>query len=415
MVTGHPWKDNKCPTNTRKELLMDMDYGALPPEINSGRMYSGPGPGSLLTAAAAWDQLPSELNITASSYRSVISRLVGGAWTGPSAAAMAAPAHTYVAWLHTTASQAEQTASQTKAAVSAYSAALTATVPPPVIAANRTFLTQLIQSNFFGQNAPAIGTVEAHYAEMWAQDAAAMYGYATSSAAASTLTPFTNPPQTTNPGWQATQAASVAQVAGTSAGAHAQSTIAQLLGSLTPGLGSPGTTGASGLTSVSSTSGELANIAALPVEGFANGVGSYSSAADLISNINNGMGLATFAAQSPGKLVEALSPPFLGPASSLGMSGRAGVSAGLGQAIQIGAVSVPQGWAMPTSATTPVAMTLPIGSGSAAGAALIDGIPGSAFGETMLGTLAGRGLGAVTARNVVSRNRKVVPQSPAVG
>ncbi|UQX13323.1 hypothetical protein M5I08_24225 [Candidatus Mycobacterium methanotrophicum] len=70
---------------------------------------------------------------------------------------------------------------------------------------------------------------------------------------------------------------------------------------------------------------------------------------------------------------------------------------------------------MPTSAITPVAMTLPIGSGSAAAAALIDGIPGSAFGETMLGTLAGRGLGAVTARNVVSRNRKVVPQSPAVG
>jgi PPE-repeat protein len=314
---------------------------------------------------------------------------------------------------NTGASKAEQTASQTKAAVSAYWAARTATVPPPVIAANRTLLMQLIQSNVFGQNAPAIGTVEAQYAEMWAQDAAAMYGYATSSGAASTLTPFTDPPQTTNPGGQATQAASVAQVAGTSAGANAQSTVSQLPGSLTPGLGSPGTTGASGLTSVSSTLGELANIAALPAQGFANGVGSYSTAADLISNINNGMGLATFAAQNPGKLVEALNPPFLGPASSLGMSGRAGVSAGLGQAIQIGAVSVPQGWAMPTSAITPVAMTLP--GGSPAAATLIDVIPGDAFAETMLGTLAGRGLGAVTARNVVSRNRKVVPQSPAVG
>ncbi len=32
-----------------------MDFGALPPEINSGRMYCGPGSGPMLAAAAAWD------------------------------------------------------------------------------------------------------------------------------------------------------------------------------------------------------------------------------------------------------------------------------------------------------------------------------------------------------------------------
>jgi PPE-repeat protein len=32
-----------------------MDFGALPPEINSGRMYTGPGCGSTLAAAAACD------------------------------------------------------------------------------------------------------------------------------------------------------------------------------------------------------------------------------------------------------------------------------------------------------------------------------------------------------------------------
>ena len=55
----------------------------------------------------------------------------------------------------------------------------------------------MVATNILGQNTPAIATTEAHYAEMWAQDAAAMYGYAGSSAAASTLTPFAAPPATT--------------------------------------------------------------------------------------------------------------------------------------------------------------------------------------------------------------------------
>ena len=93
---------------------MFMDYGALPPEINSGRLYAGPGPGSLLTAAVAWDELATELHSTAAVYRSVVSGLTVGPWMGPSSAAMAAATDSYVGWLHTTAAQAEQTAGQAK-------------------------------------------------------------------------------------------------------------------------------------------------------------------------------------------------------------------------------------------------------------------------------------------------------------
>ncbi|MGH9526803.1 MAG: PPE domain-containing protein, partial [Terriglobales bacterium] len=50
-----------------------MDFGALPPEINSGRMYLGPGVGPMLAAAAAWDGLAAELGLAASGYNSVIS------------------------------------------------------------------------------------------------------------------------------------------------------------------------------------------------------------------------------------------------------------------------------------------------------------------------------------------------------
>ncbi|MGA9675162.1 MAG: PPE domain-containing protein, partial [Mycobacterium sp.] len=37
-----------------------LDFAALPPEINSGRMYAGPGSGPMLTAAVAWDELAAE-------------------------------------------------------------------------------------------------------------------------------------------------------------------------------------------------------------------------------------------------------------------------------------------------------------------------------------------------------------------
>ncbi len=154
-----------------------MDFATLPPEVNSGLMYTGPGSGPIIAAAASWDSLASEVSSAAGDYGSVISGLTSGPWQGPAAAAMVGAAAPYVSWMNATAAQAEQAADQAKAAASAYEAAFTATVAPPVIAANRTLLASLVATNILGQNTPAIATTEAHYAEMWAQDAAAMYGY----------------------------------------------------------------------------------------------------------------------------------------------------------------------------------------------------------------------------------------------
>lgn len=67
-----------------------MDFAALPPEINSARMYAGPGSGPMLAAAATWDGLADELYTAATSYSSVVSGLTSGPWLGPSSAAMAA-------------------------------------------------------------------------------------------------------------------------------------------------------------------------------------------------------------------------------------------------------------------------------------------------------------------------------------
>ena len=87
---------------------------------------------------------------------------------------------------------------------------------------------------------------EAQYAEMWAQDAATMYGYAANSATAATMKPFTSPPQTTNPAGQTGQAAAVAQAARTPAGTSTQ-TLSQLTSALPKSLQSLASGGPSAL------------------------------------------------------------------------------------------------------------------------------------------------------------------------
>src|ERR1700736_5713142 len=201
-----------------------IDFAALPPEINSARMYSGPGSAPMLAAGAAWNQLAAEMRSAAASYSSIVSGLTSGSWLGPASMSMAAAAAPYAAWMNTTAAQAERTAAQAQAAVTAYESAFTMTVPPPVIAANRAQLASLVATNVLGQNTPAIAATETQYGEMWAQDAAAMYGYAGSSAAASTLTSFEEPAETTNPAGPAGQASAVGQATGTATGTGTQTT-----------------------------------------------------------------------------------------------------------------------------------------------------------------------------------------------
>ncbi|WP_024443723.1 PPE family protein [Mycobacterium sp. UM_WGJ] len=231
-----------------------MDFAVLPPEVNSGRMYAGPGAGSLLTAAAAWDELAAELHTTAANYQSVISGLTSGGWLGVASTRMAAAAAPYITWLNATGAQAEQTGAQAKAAAAAHAAAFSMTVPPPVIAANRAQLAALVATNFFGQNAPAIAATEAIYAEMWAQDATAMFSYSVAAEAASQMAPFGPPPQTANPAGIAAQEAATAQGLGQGAAqaavngvmevlpGAAQSAIPPVIGDILADLGALGVT-----------------------------------------------------------------------------------------------------------------------------------------------------------------------------
>ena len=177
-------------------------------------------------------RLASELQTTAASYASTIGELTTS-WQGPSSTAAASAAAPYTAWLSNTAAQAEQTASQAQAAAAAYEAAFAASIPPPLIEANRALLAALVATNFLGQNTPAIAATEATYAEFWAQDAGAMYGYAGAATTASQLTPFTAAPATTNDSGQATQSAATAQSAASSSADSLSAFLTQLNTELT--------------------------------------------------------------------------------------------------------------------------------------------------------------------------------------
>lgn len=208
-----------------------LDFGILPPEINSARMYSGPGAGPLLAAASALAALAAQLELFAAGYSTVLSELLDTSWSGAAAIAMAGAITPYVAWALTTAAQAEQIANQARAAAAAYEAAYAATVPPEVVAANRIVLATLVATNFFGQNTLLIAATEAAYVEMWAQDAAAMYCYAASSLVATQPVPLSPPPQSATGDGPADETAAAAYLVATSTAEHGKlcQIVAQLL------------------------------------------------------------------------------------------------------------------------------------------------------------------------------------------
>ncbi|MCV7259015.1 PPE family protein [Mycobacterium shimoidei] len=401
-----------------------MDFGLLPPEINSGRMYTGPGPGPMLAAAAAWEGLASELSLAASSYQSVIDALIGGPWQGPSSASMAAAVAPFIGWMNMIAAQAEQTAAQATAAAAAYETAFAATVPPPVIAANRALLAMLIATNFLGQNTPAIAATEFHYAEMWAQDAAAMYGYAGSAAAATQLTPFTEPPQTTNTAGTALQASAVTQ-AGSASGLNISTQLSQLINSLpnalqglATGLAESPTTGSTNLLSELALP-QLFDLSLPPgletdltnwntiFSTIVNGPyslqgltsipgGPFLSFGQVYSYAQNGQGVASFLA-GPKPITGALAP-LVEPANPMLSSAGVPVSGAIGRAAVVGSLSVPQGWAEAAPAIRTLAAALPTNLAAAPTASIAG--EGGVFSQMALSSLAGRAVAATATRSV---------------
>jgi PPE-repeat protein len=395
-----------------------MDFGSYPPEINSGRMYAGPGAAPMLTAAEAWQGLAAELHSAASSYESAVSGLTGS-WVGPSSASMAAAAASYVTWLNATAAQAEETAAQAKAAAGAYQTAFASTVPPPMVAANRGQLMTLVATNLFGRNTQAIAANEAQYGEMWAQDAAAMYGYAASSASATSLSPFTPPQQNTTPGGSGAQAAAASQAAGTSAG-NVQGTVSSIQqafsavpNALTSAAAPAQLTPLDALDLISDLisiffdlPADLASIfvsvplGTLGIVSLPFDIGGYGTGVHTDEIVSGWNGEQSWPETGPAPV-----KPFPAPLLNL----RAGtlpppsLSAGLGEANTIGALSVPPTWAVATPAVKPMSFTLPALPATTAGAGAApaaEANSGSTLSQMALAGMAGRAMAGTVGTGV---------------
>jgi PPE-repeat protein len=380
-----------------------MTFAMFPPEVNSGRMYAGPGAAPILAAAQAWTGLAAELQSAVTACSSTIEGLTSSAWTGPASVALLGATHPYLAWMQQTAVQATEAATQATDAAQAFEIAFTSHVPPEVVAANRDQLALLLATNAFGQNSMAIGETEAEYSDMWLTDAAAMDAYAASSASATRVTPFKEPPQVANVGAPATQAAAVATSTGGSQ---------SLLSSILSGPDAILAALAQLSTEYSDAVPELINALFGPgattsfeaVYNAVKGVVGFTTQANSISAIINLAVSSGIKAPTPFGIAALSAIPKVALGAGLGLRSAAAVgavSAATGSAGLVGALSVPPAWASATPAIRTVAAALSASGPEAVPAAALSqaGLLGSMSVAGMLGSAFGAGAPSALSHN----------------
>ena len=410
-----------------------MSFMIFPPEINSSLMYSGVGSGPLMAAASAWDELAADLEASANAFQAIVAQLTGATWLGPSSARMASATAPYVDWLAGSAGQAAQTSAQAKLAAAAYESAFSGTVPPAVIAANRSLLAALVATNFLGQNTPAIAATEALYMEMWFQDGLSMDTYATLAQQAVAL-PEPTPAPTTSDGGASSDAAAAAQSIENSITTTMNQLSTTLQGLLTGNSTSTSTNGlssalssavsntahsASALSSATTTAdaATTATGSILPVQGVYYATMFASMPAKMLISMANSMN-ASQALQAGNqamladvsKMVDEKMKTLLGGISGQMRGFGQSITAQLASAHRLGGMSIPNGWASNAPEMVRAAPVLPLNSIAAPSATTP--LPNSPYTQALMGAMNGRGMGTQAAKTA---SVKVETRTPAGG
>jgi PPE-repeat protein len=391
-------------------------FAFFPPEVNSGLMYTGPGSSPMAASAVAWDSLAADLFATAASYQSVLSELDAG-WSGPSATAMAGAAAPYVSWMNATASVAAESGAQVKSAAAAYEAAFAMTVPPALVTSNRALLAALVASNIFGQNTPAIEATEAQYLQMWAQDVAAMNGYAASANTAAQVATFDTPPATTNIAATAAPAAGITDGASVLAGLTTLGTevqtalgslstsgpLAGLLGSLQAAL-----TGSQGATLLTQQGPAALQYVLTPAQLLIQLTSSLSQ--------NGGTGLASSGSEelltTIGNFVDSKMQLVVGGISDQLRTFGSAVSAQMAHASQLGGLSIPPGWSSTAQGLSRAMPMLPPSSVSSPALSGPTPMPTSPLAQGLMGAASGQSPTSITGKMAPV---KLFARSPAGG
>lgn len=155
---------------------LGVEYGAMPPELNTARLQLGAGEAPMLQAAAGWEAWAVALEAQAAELSSALASL-SAAWTGMGSETGVAACMPMVMWLQTMAAQAMKRAAQATAQATSYVTAATTTPQIPEIVQNHVTEAVLQATNFLGVNTVPIGLNEADYVRMWNLAADTMYAY----------------------------------------------------------------------------------------------------------------------------------------------------------------------------------------------------------------------------------------------